>query len=157
VEVSVSQSAAAAVAVPSNAATNSVVAGLTQTAPGALPATYVETDAAQCGEAKIGHFLGIFGILGTGIWYLVKRQTAGTFVRDQMKEAFNFQMVVFCVAVGVGILGGAAAVIVGPLAMVFSLANLALVVTSIVLSVKSGMKAGKGEVARYPVRLNVLK
>ena len=150
-----SQSTAAVV--PSNAVTNSVVSSLTQTAPGALPLTYVETDAAQCGDAKIGHFLGILGILGTGIWYLVKRETAGTFVRDQMKEAFNFQMAVFCVAIGVGILGGAAAVIVGPLAMVFSLANLALVVTSIVLSVKNGLKAGKGEVARYPVRLNVLK
>jgi len=152
----VSQSTAA-VAVPSNAATNSVVSSLTQMAPGALPATYVEADAAQCGEAKVGHILGIFGILGTGIWYLVKRETAGTFARDQMKEAFNFQMVVFLVAIGVGVLGAVAAMIVGPLAMVFSLGNLALVVTSIVLSVKNGMKAGKGEVARYPVRLNVLK
>jgi uncharacterized Tic20 family protein len=153
----VSQSTAAAVAVPSNAAANAVVSSLTQTTPGALPATYVETDAGQCGDAKIGHILGIFGILGTGIWYLVKRETAGTFARDQMKEAFNFQMVVFCVAIGVGILGAVAAMVVGPLAIVFSLGNLALMVTSIVLSVKNGLKAGKGEVARYPVRLNVLK
>jgi uncharacterized Tic20 family protein len=152
----VSQSTAAVV--PSNAAaTSAALSSLTETAPDALLATYIENDAAQCGEAKIGHILGSFGILGTGIWYLVKRETAGTFARDQMKEAFNFHMVVFCVVVGVGILGAIAAMIVGPLAMVFSLANLALVVTSIVLSVKNGMKAGKGEVARYPVRLNVLK
>jgi hypothetical protein len=58
----VSQSTTA-VAVPSNATSNTVVPSLTQTAPGALPATYVESDANQCGEAKIGHIMGIFGSL----------------------------------------------------------------------------------------------
>ena len=146
-----------AVAVPANGVAAAAVSGLTQAAPGALPATYVETDAAQCGNAKIGHILGIFGILGTGIWYLVKGKDGGTFVRDQAKEAFNFQMVVFLVAIGMSVLGAVVAAVAGPLAIVFSLANLALMVTSIVLSVRNGLKAGKGEVARYPVRLNVLK
>jgi uncharacterized Tic20 family protein len=66
-------------------------------------------------------------------------------------------MVVFLVAIGMSVVGAVVAAVAGPLAIVFSLANLALMVTSIVLSVKNGLKAGKGEVARYPVRLNVLK
>lgn len=152
-----SQTTAAVAAVPTSVASNAVVSSLTQTAPGALPATYVESDAGQRGEAKIGHILGIFGILGTGIYYLVKKNTAGAFVKDQMKEAFNFQMVVFVAAVALSIVGGVVAAVAGSLAIIFSLANLALMVTSIVLCVKNGVKAGKGEVARYPVRLNVLK
>jgi hypothetical protein len=34
---------------------------------------------------------------------------------------------------------------------------LALMVGAIALSVMNAMKAGKGEVARYPARINVLK
>src|SRR4051794_35700445 len=77
-EVIVSQSIADIA--PSNVAANAVFSSLTQTAPGALPATYIEADATQRGEAKIGHILGIFGILGTGIYYLLKREAAGMFV-----------------------------------------------------------------------------
>ena len=81
-------------------------------------------------SAKIAHFLGIFGILGTGIYYIVKKNdaTAGPFVRDQMKEAFNFHLLVFCVAIALNIVGAIAAAIVGALGMLFSLAAMAALV-----------------------------
>ena len=132
-------------------------AGLTQTAPGALPASYVETDQAQCGQAKIAHLLGIFGILGTGIFYAVKKNDAGTFAKDQMKEAFNFQLLVFCVQVALNILAAVTGAVLGAIAAVFSLLMLAVWVGGLVLLIMNAMKAGKGQVARYPARLNVLK
>jgi uncharacterized Tic20 family protein len=143
-------------AIPSAAA---VTAGLTQPAPSSLPAGYVETDAAQCGQAKVAHLLGIFGILGTGIYYLVKRNDAavGPFVRDQMKEAFNFHLLVFAGTFVLNIIGAIAGAVATALALVFSLVVLALVVGAIVLSVMNAMKAGKGQVARYPARLRALK
>ena len=146
-------SEATATVLPAAAAT------LTQPAPGALPTTYVENDAAQRSGAKIAHFLGIFGILGTGIYYIVKKNdaSAGPFVRDQMKEAFNFQLLVFCVAMATNIVGAIAAVVVGALAIVFSLAVMAMLVGALVLSIVNGLKAGNGQVARYPARLSVLK
>jgi len=41
--------------------------------------------------------------------------------------------------------------------MLLSLVNLALVVGAIWLSITNAMKAGKGQVARYPARWSVLK
>jgi uncharacterized Tic20 family protein len=138
-------------------ATTSAVWAVTQPTPGSLPATYVETDPAQCGDAKIGHLLGIFGILGTGIWYLVKKNDNKPFVMDQAKEAFNFQVLVFCAAIALMILGIIVTMVVGVLGMIFSLANMALWVGALVLSITNALKAGKGQVARYPARLSVLK
>jgi uncharacterized Tic20 family protein len=145
-------SAEATAVLPTQAAS-----AFTQPTPGSLPASYVETDAAQCGQAKVAHFLGFFGIVGTGIYYLVKRNDAGTFVRDQMKEAFNFHLLVFAVAIVVAIVGAVAGLILSVLGLVFSLVSCALIVGAIVLSVLNALKAGKGQVARYPARISVLK
>ena len=132
-------------------------AAFTQPTPGSLPASYVETDAAQCGQAKVAHLLGIFGILGTGIYYLVKRHDAGTFVRDQMKEAFNFHLLVFAIGIVLAIVGAVAGAILTVLGLVFGIVHLALIVGAIVLAVLNALKAGKGQVARYPARISVLK
>jgi uncharacterized Tic20 family protein len=148
----VSDVTTAAAVMPTNAA-----ATLTQPTPGSLPATYVEGDPNQCNEAKIAHLLGIFGILGTGIFYLVKKGTAGPFVRDQMAEAFNFHLLVLCSAIALNIVGVIAAMVAGPLAVLFSLAVFAIWIGALVLSITNAMKAGKGQVCRYPARLSVLK
>jgi uncharacterized Tic20 family protein len=129
----------------------------TMPTPSALPAGYIELDPAECGQARFTHLTGIFGILGTGICYLVKRNAAGTFLKDQMKEAFNFHVLVFAIAVVLSVTGMFAGKILGLLALVFSLASLALWVGAVVLSVLNSMKAGKGQVARYPARISVLK
>jgi uncharacterized Tic20 family protein len=137
--------------------TTTAAATLTQPTPGSLPADYVESDQAQWNDAKIGHLLGIFGILGTGIWYLVKKNDAKPFVMDQTKEAFNFHLLVFCAAIGLNIVAVIVSMVVGALGMLFSLAVFALIIGAIVLSITNALKAGKGQVARYPARLSVLK
>jgi uncharacterized Tic20 family protein len=146
-----SAEATTATVIPTNAA------AFMQPTPGSLPADYVESDPAQRSQAKLAHILGIFGILGTGIYYLVKKNEAGPFAKDQMKEAFNFQLLVFCVQVAVSIAGTVAGMAVALLATVFSLVSLAIFVGVIVLLVKNCTKAGNGQVARYPARLSVLK
>jgi uncharacterized Tic20 family protein len=125
--------------------------------PDCLPPGFIEMNPIESSQARFAHLCGIFGILGTGICYLVKRNAAGPFLKDQMKEAFNFQVLVFAVAVVLSIVGMVAGKILGVLALVFSLASLALWVGAIVLSVLNSMKAGKGQVARYPARISVLK
>jgi uncharacterized Tic20 family protein len=137
---------------PSNAA-----AALTQPTPGSLPADYVENDPAQRSQAQIAHLCGLFGILGTGIFYVVKKNEAGPFVRDQVKEAFNFHLLVFCAVIALSIVGAVATAIIGLVGMLFSLASFALMIGALVLAVMNAMKAGKGQVARYPARLSVLK
>jgi len=132
-------------------------AAFTAPMPGSLPSDYVETDPAQCSQAKIAHLLGLFGIVGTGIFYLIKKNDAGPFAKDQMKEAFNFQLLVFVASIAVSIVGAIAAVVLGKLAIIFSLVSLAIMIGAIVLLVTNAMKAGKGQVARYPARLSVLK
>lgn len=129
----------------------------TQTAADALPTSYVETDPAQCSQARLAHLLGIFGIVGTGIFYVVKKNEAGPFVKDQMKEAFNFQLLVFAVAIVLNVVSVIGAAIVGAIAMVLSLAVMALMVGALVLTILNALKAGKGQVARYPARIPVLK
>jgi uncharacterized Tic20 family protein len=147
----------AAVTPSTNTTTNNAAWALTQPTLGSLPATYVETEAAQCGDAKIGHLLGIFGILGTGIWYVIKKNDNKPFVMDQAKEAFNFQLLVFAAAIALMIVGIVVTMVVGVLGMIFSLANMALWIGALVLSIQNALKAGKGQVARYPARLSVLK
>ena len=132
-------------------------ASFMQPAAGALPANYVESDPAQCGQAKVAHLLGLFGIVGTGIFNIVKRSDAGPFVRDQMKEAFNFHAFVFVAAIVLSVVGVVSAAIIGILGLLVSLANLALMIGAIVLAITNAMKAGKGQVVRYPARLSILK
>src|SRR5688500_1108135 len=121
---------------------------LTQPTPGCLPADYVESLPDQRSQAQIAHLLGIFGIVGTGVYYLIKKNDAGTFVRDQMKEAFNFHVLVFCAAIALSIVGAIATAIVGVLGLLFSLASFALIIGAAVLSITNAMKAGKGRGAR---------
>ena len=132
-------------------------ATMMQPAANALPADYVESDPAQRSGAQLAHLLGLFGIVGTGIYYIVKRNDAGPFVRDQMKEAFNFHAFVFVAAIAMSIAGAVAAVAIGLLGLLFSLASMVLMIGAIVLAITSAMKAGKGQVVRYPARINILK
>jgi uncharacterized Tic20 family protein len=136
---------------------SAAASALSQLPAGALPSTHVETDPVQCKQAKVGHLLGIFGIVGTGIYYYLKGKQAGAFARDQMKEAFNFHVVIFAVAIVLSVAGSVAAALLGKLAIIFSFTSMGLMIGAIVLSVLNAIKAGKGNVARYPVRINVLK
>ena len=115
---------------------------LAQPTPGSLPADYVETDAAQCSSAKAAHLCGIFGILGTGIYNLLKRKDARPFVRDQAAEAFNFHLMVFVAQIALSIAAAVAGAILGLLATVLSLAS-----TAILIGVSQLPRAPRGEEA----------
>ena len=132
-------------------------AALAQPTPGSLPADYVESDASQRSSAKVAHLCGIFGILGTGIYNLLKRKDAQPFVRDQAAEAFNFHLMIFCAQIALSIAAGVAGAVLGVLATILSLASTGIAIAALVLSIMNAMKAGKGEVARYPARLKALK
>ena len=135
----------------------SAAAVFTADAAPTFPAGYVEADPAERSRAKTAHLLGLFGIVGTGIYYAIKRSEAGDFARDQMKEAFNFHVLVFASAIALCIVGAIAAAIIGLVGMVISLFSTVLVIGALVLSILNAMKAGNGQVVRYPARIRVLK
>jgi uncharacterized protein len=121
----------------------------------------VENDPAQRSQAMIAHLLGLLGILGTGIYYLIKKNDAkaGPFVKDQMKEAFNFQLAIFVVMIALNIVS---AIVVGVthsalLASLIGLLSLVIYVGVLVLLVLNAIKANKGIAARYPFKIPALK
>jgi len=130
---------------------------LTQPTPGSLPADYLETDPVQRSQAKTAHLLGILGILGTGIYYMAKGNTAGPFLRNQMAEAFNFHLMIFAAQIALSIATAIAGAMIGMLGLVLSLASAAIAIGALVLSIMNALKAGKGQVARYPGRLKALR
>jgi hypothetical protein len=121
----------------------------------------VEHDAAQRSQAMVGHILGIFGILGTGIYHLVKKNDpkAGAFVKDQVREAFNFHLAMFVALVGLNILTAVVVGVTGSaiLGLLISLVTLVIWLAILALLVMSAIKANKGIAARYPVKIPALK
>ena len=123
--------------------------------------TVVENDASQRTQAMLGHILGLFGILGTGIYYLVKKNDAkaGPFVKDQIKEAFNFHLAVFVLMIALNIVSAIVVGVTGSamLAGLIGLATLVLYIAVLALLIMNAIKANKGIAARYPVKIPALK
>jgi uncharacterized Tic20 family protein len=141
---------------PTTAAAASPAASLVAP-PDTFPAGYIEADPVQRSQAKMANFLGIFGILGTGIYYALKNKEAGPFAKDQMKEAFNFHVLIFAVAVVLSILSTILVNIVVILGTLVGLLQMVVGLGALVLSILNGIKAGNGQVVRYPARIRVLK
>ena len=118
-----------------------------------------ESDPGQRSQAMVAHLLGIIGILGPGIFYLLKKNdsTAGPFVKDQAKEALNFEILVLLAWVALIVIAVILAVIVPKLLILVSLLYLVIFFGNIALVVMAGMKANKGIAARYPYKLAVVK
>jgi uncharacterized Tic20 family protein len=74
-----------------------------------------------------------------------------------MAEAFNFQLMVFAAQIVLSIAAAVAGAMIGMLGMIISLASAALGIAALLLSILNALKAGKGQVARYPARLKALK
>lgn len=123
--------------------------------------TLTEADPGQRTQAMVAHLLGILGILGTGIYYLVKKNdpTVGPFVRDQMKEVFNWELFLTVVIVVLYVIATIIIVVTHSaiLAGLLSLLSLIVTVGNWVLVIMNAMKANKGIAARYPYKLAVLK
>jgi len=87
------------------------------------------------------HLLGILGIIGAGIyWLIVKDKTERPFVQDQAREVLNLEINIFVVGIVFFIL----TMIVGiNLSALVSLVNL-------IACIFGALKANKGETFRYP-------
>ena len=124
-----------------------------------VSSSVVENDASQRTQAMLAHVLGVFGILGTGIYYLVKRNDprTGAFVQQQIKESFNFQALAFCVFLVANI----ATIVLGMVSSILgTVAGFGLMLVGIVvlvLVIQNAMKANKGEAATYKFKLPILK
>jgi len=93
------------------------------------------------------HLLGILGILGALIyWIVTKNKTDAPIVQDQARESLNFQIHIFVAAIVLMVLS----VIVGR--------NLVPIVTiiNLVSCILAAVKANKGVVYRYPGTLRLL-
>jgi uncharacterized Tic20 family protein len=119
----------------------------------------VENDAAQRTQAMLAHLLGIFGILGTGIYYLIKKDDArtGSFVKEQIKESFNFQLLMLCVFVVCSVVVGVLAVVSTIVGTIASFALYVVMLAQLVLVIQGAMKANKGQPVTYPAKIRVLK
>lgn len=115
-------------------------------------------------ERQFGLFVHLSALIGiTGIplasiiaplvmWQIKKNESA--FIDDQGKEAVNFNITVFIVAIGLLLLTlitfGIGAILTLPL-------GLALAVAWLVFTIIAGIKANEGVAYRYPFALRLIK
>ena len=100
--------------------------------------------------AMLAHLLGIVsGFIGALVIWLIMRERS-EFVNDQGKEALNFQLTLLIAWVVAMVL---AVVTCGVGAVLLPLVWLA----SLIFCLLMGLKANKGEKARYPVCIRLIK
>jgi uncharacterized Tic20 family protein len=94
-------------------------------------------------NAMLAHILGaVIGFLGPLIFYITKKDSP--FVLDQSKEALNFHLTVLIATLIIGVVTcGFGLIITVPVQMIFSILG--------------GLAAQKGEVYRYPWKLELIK
>jgi uncharacterized protein len=99
--------------------------------------------------AMLAHLLGIVtGFIGALVIWLIMRERS-EFVDDQGKEALNFQITVLFAWIAAVILAVVTCVGFVLLPLVW--------VGNLVLCLLTGLKANKGERARYPVAIRLIK
>jgi len=97
----------------------------------------------------VAHLLGIFGIIGALIYWVIKKdKTEEPFVQDQAKEVLNLEINIFVIGMVVIVL----AVITGitALSTIVTLLNLGL-------CIMGALKAKDGVCYRYPGIIRLLK
>jgi uncharacterized Tic20 family protein len=94
-------------------------------------------------SAMLAHILGaVIGFIGPLIFYITKKDSP--FVLDQSREALNFHLTLLIANVVIGtVTCGIGLIVLLPIAIVFSIIG--------------GMAANKGEVYRYPWKLELIK
>jgi uncharacterized protein len=112
-----------------------------------LPAGYVESDPAQRTIAMFLHIFACAVLIGPLVAYLTKRNDPNNtpYVKDQLKEVFNWGMTVgiLYVVLIITFIGILLTPIVGIANLVFGIMN--------------AIKANRGEVARYPWSIKFVK
>ena len=89
-------------------------------------------------NGMLAHMLGVIGFIGPLIFYVTKKDSP--FVFDASKEALNFHLTLL---IGTAITAGCGVVILWPIGIIFSILG--------------GMAAQKGEVYRYPWKIELIK
>jgi len=95
------------------------------------------------------HLLGVIGILGPLIAWLVKKDSIPE-VDAYGKEALNFQLTVLMAVIALNIVGAFTCGVGSILAMVVGIAGL-------VFAIIAAMKANTGEFYTYPFALRLIK
>ena len=107
--------------------------------------------------ALIAHLSGIAGLMGAGllgflgplIIYLLKKDSSA-FVGDQAKEALNFQITLFLIAVACGLAVGVSCGFLFPLIFV-------PMVLQVIFPIIAALSAKDGNRYRYPFALRLLQ
>jgi len=97
----------------------------------------------------LAHLLGILGILGAVIYWLIKKdKNEEPFVQDQAKEVLNLELNILIIGIAVGIIASITGI---------SILSLAVSVLNLVLCILGALKANGGVLHRYPVIIRLLK
>lgn len=110
--------------------------------------------------------VGIAGILGAGIIYLLKRDDS-TFIAEHAREAINFNLSMLlysaaAVAIGVLLAGatvltlGIGLIVTAPAGLLLLAVAAGIAVMWLVCSLIAGFKAWNGEHYRYPLTLRLI-
>jgi uncharacterized Tic20 family protein len=75
----------------------------------------------------------------------------GPFVKDQAREALNFQITLLIGYLGCSVLNG-----IPFIGWIFGVASFALWITGVILSILAALSANKGEAYRYPYSLRLV-
>lgn len=112
-------------------------------------------------------FVGIAGVLGGALVYLLKRDES-TFVAEHAREAINFNLSMFiyaCAAIGIAILLagatlltlGLGVIVTAPAGLLLVLACVVIAVMWLVCSIIATLKAWSGERYRYPLTMRLFR
>ncbi|MEO6154622.1 MAG: DUF4870 domain-containing protein [Thermomonas sp.] len=110
--------------------------------------------------------VGIAGIVGAGIVYLLKRDDS-PFVAEHAREAINFNLSMLlystaAIALGVVLAGatvltlGIGLIVTAPAGLLLIVAAAAIAVMWLVCSLVAGFKAWNGEPYRYPLSMRLI-
>jgi uncharacterized Tic20 family protein len=106
------------------------------------PNTSLSAEELQWGQYC--HFAGVFGVIGTLVCWLMKKDTS-PYVDRQGKTAVNFHLtnVIIAAICAVTIIGIPIALLISPY--------------SIIMAILTGMKAKDGQIPKYPFSWNLIK
>lgn len=106
--------------------------------------------------ASLAHFGGVLGPLPALLIYLILKDRGGL-VRQEGKEALNFQITVTIGYVALWILNIIFTFIFWPIATILGFLQFALWVVNVVFSILGGVKVTQGGTYRYPFALRLIK
>lgn len=130
---------------------------LDPTAPAPSYSGPAATDSDKSEATLIYVLTGILAVLGALIAFLLKKDKS-PFVKDHVTECLNWGITLLLANVAMIIVGIVLAMVVPALALIPSLANLALWVLGLILCVTKGMPAMKaGQTYRFPFAIRLIK